>query len=142
MPTTYLLDEDHIARYIRSGLLIRDETRTIIGVHPPAFFLRETERNLSVDWMECYPGGKSAQLIEVVRHAELQLKKNDAYGVLQVGIFSDVCAKKNVKVRIIYEPTPNNPAHSEVHQYPRDNLELATALAILASDDVTRVGDI
>jgi hypothetical protein len=59
-----------------------------------------------------------------------------------VGVFSDVCARRNVKVRIIYEPTPNNPAHSEVHQYPHDNMELATVLANLASDDVTRVGDI
>jgi hypothetical protein len=29
-----------------------------------------------------------------------------------------------------------------MHQYPRDNLEVATALANLASDDVTRIGDI
>jgi hypothetical protein len=92
--------------------------------------------------MEHYPGVKARQLKEIVRHAELELKKNDAYGVLQVGVFSDVCAKKNVKVRIIHEPTPKNQAHSAVHQYPRDNLELAAALANLASDDVTRVGDI
>jgi hypothetical protein len=142
MPTTYLPAEDHIARYIRSGLLIRDETRRIIGVHPPAFFLRDSEKNLSVDWIEHYPGGKAVQLREVVQHAELVLKPNDAYGVLQVGKFSDVCARRTVKVRIIYDPTPKNPAHSEVHQYPRDNMELATALANLASDDVTRVGDI
>lgn len=142
MPTTYLPTEDHIARYIRSGLLIRDETRHIIGVHPSAFVLREGEMNLSVDWMERHPGSKAAQLREVVQHAELQLKKNDAYGVLQVGIFSSACARRNVKVRIIHEPTSNNPAHSAVHQYPRDDLELATILASLASDDVTRVGDI
>jgi hypothetical protein len=88
--------------------------------------------------MEHYPGVKARQLKEIVRHAELELKKNDAYGVLQVGVFSDVCAN----VRIIHEPTPKNQAHSAVHQYPRDNLELAAALANLASDDVTRVGDI
>lgn len=142
MPTIYLPAEDHIARYVRSGLLIRDETRRIVGVHPPAFFLRESEKHLSVDWLEHYPGGKAAQLREVVQHAELQLKKNDGYAVLQVGALSEACAKKKVKVRIIYEPTSINPAHSAVHQYPRDNLELATTLAALASDDVTRVGDI
>ena len=88
MPTTYLPAEDHIARYVRSGLLIRDETRLIIGVHPSAFVLREAERNLSVDWMERYPGSKAAQLREVARHAELRLKNNDAYGSsLRLGYF-------------------------------------------------------
>jgi hypothetical protein len=92
--------------------------------------------------MEQYPGDRATQLREIVQHAELALKKNDAYAVLQVGAFSNVCAGKNIKARIIYEPTQKNPAHSAVHQYPRDNLELATALANLASNDVTRVGDI
>jgi hypothetical protein len=87
-------------------------------VHPPAFFLRTTEKNLSVDWMEYYVGSKAAQLREVAQHAELTLKNNDAYAVLQIEVFSDACAKRNVKVRIIYEPTLKNPAHSEVHQYP------------------------
>jgi hypothetical protein len=92
--------------------------------------------------MEQHPGSKAAQLQEVMRHAELRLKNNDAYGVLQVGVLSDACATRNIKVRIIHEPTRNNPAHSAVHQYPRNDLELATILASLASDDVTRVGDL
>jgi hypothetical protein len=148
MPTTYLPHEHHVARYIRSGLLIRDEDKRVIGVHPPAFFLkpatatRAAEKNLSIDWMEHYGGEKAEQLRQVARHAELKLKPTDAYGVLQVGVFSDACAKKSRKVRIIYEPTAKNPAHSAVHQYPPDDFELATVLASIASQDLTQVREI
>jgi len=148
MPTTYLPRDHHVARYIRSGLLFRDETGRIVGIHPPAFFLRpatetrEAERNLSVDWIEHYDGDRAEQLQQIARHAELKLKKNDAYGVLQVGILSDSCARRDRKVRIIYEPTGQNPAHSAVHQYPPEDHELATVLASFASQDVTLVRDI
>jgi len=130
MPTTYLPHEDHIARYIRSGLLIRDEARRVIGVHPPAFFLkpatetREAEKNLSVDWMEHYEGDKAEQLRQIEQHAELELKKNDAYGVLQVGIFSDACAKKNRKVRLIHEPTDKNRLIQQYINTPPKTLSL------------------
>jgi hypothetical protein len=145
MPTTYLPREHHIARYIRARMLMReivDGTQRIIGVHPSAFALRDVEKNLSVDWMEHYEGSKLEKLRRIVNHAELELKPRDAYGVLQVGGVSDACAERGARVRIIYDPTVGNPAHSSIHQYPRDNTELFAVLAEMASSDVTSVIDI
>lgn len=142
MPTTYLPNEDHIARYVRSRQLKRDDDRRIVGVFPEAYALRPGEQTLSVDWMEWHGGAKENQLQQVVRHAELKVRKNDAYAVTQVGAFAEACAKYETKVRIIHEPRALNPAHSAVHRYPMDNHTLYAALANLASQDVTGVSDI
>jgi hypothetical protein len=143
MPTTYLPPEDHIARHIRPRLVQRDEvTKEPIGIFPEAFHLRDTDRDLSVNWLEHFPGGRNEQLGQVINHSELQLKARDGFGVLRVGALSEVCERHGAKVRVIHDPTPKNPAHAAVHRYPRDNHALESTLANLAGQDLTMVGDV
>jgi hypothetical protein len=143
MPTTYLPPEHHVARHIRPRLVQRDEeTKEPVGVFPEAFQLRDGERDLSVNWLEHFSGDRKQQLRQVIAHSELQLKARDGFGVLQVGVVSEVCQRHGAKVRIIHDPTPKNPAHAGVHHYPRDSPALEATLANLASQDLTMVGDV
>ena len=113
-----------------------------MGVFPAAFALRAEERDLSVDWLEHYHGDRRDQMRQVAEHAELKLNSRHGYSVIQVKAFSDACSGLGAKVRIVHEPTTRNPAHSVVHQYPRDNDEIQALLANLAGQDLTLVGDI
>jgi hypothetical protein len=142
MPPKYLPAEDHIARHIRPRWIMRDEdTNEPIGVLPVAFELRPGERDLSVSWLEVFPGTRMQQLRQVVDNAELDVRPSHAYAVFQVEAFVDLCASKEAKVRIIHEPTTDE-SHSAVHRYPRDNPELTALLANVAADDLTLVKDI
>ena len=102
----------------------------------------QAERDLSVNWIEFFTGDRTEQLRQVVKHAELKLRANHGYAVIQVGAFHDTCANQGAKVRIIHEPTPGNPAHAAVHQYPRDNEALMAVLADLAGENLILVRDI
>lgn len=143
MPTTYLPPEDHVARHIKPRLIKLDEdTNEPIGVFPEAFQLRDGERDLSVNWLEYFPGDRAEQLRQVVDHSELTLKARDGFGVLRVGELSEVCERHGAKVRVIHERTEKNPAHAAVHLYPRDNRELEAVLANVAGQDLMLVGAI
>jgi len=143
MPTTYLPPEHHIARHIKPRLVQRDEeTNEPIGIFPEAFQLRDAERDLSVNWLEHFRGDRTEQLRQVIAHSELKLKARDGFGVLQVGVVSEICERHGAKVRIIHDPTPKNPAHAGVHRYPRGNFALEAALANLAGQELTMVGNV
>jgi hypothetical protein len=63
MVTKYLDPEHHVARHIKPRLIIHDEiTKAAIAIFPEAFALREGERDLSVSWLECFPGDETEQL--------------------------------------------------------------------------------
>jgi hypothetical protein len=117
-------------------------TKEAVGVFPAAFELRPGEKDLSVNWMEFFPGDRKERLRQVVKHAELKLRPNHGYGIIQVGDVHDTCANQGAKVRIIHEPTTGNPGHAAVHQYPVDNASLMAVLANLAGRDLTLVRDI
>jgi hypothetical protein len=143
MPTIHLPSDDHIARHIKPRLVKKDEvTKNAIGVFPEAFALREGERDLSVNWLEFFPGDETEQLRQVIRHTELKLNARHGFGILQVGQFSNVCAIHGAKVRIIHERTDGNPAHASVHRYPRDNDHLSAVLANMAGRHLVLVGDV
>lgn len=142
MTTKYLSPDDHIARHIKPSLIMRDEELKAIGIFPQAFALREDERDLSVNWLEFFSGSPFEQLKQIMEHTELTMNARHGFGVLSVGSFIESCASQGSKVRIIHEPTAGNPAHSSVHQYPRDRNELMAILANLASRRLTMVGDL
>ena len=143
MPTTYLPAEDHVARHIKPKLIKWDEaTKEPIGIFPEAFSLRERDRDLSVNWVEFYPGDRAARLRQVIDHSELELKARDGFGIIQVGVVAEVCDRHGAKVRIIHDPTLKNPAHAGMHRYPRDNRALEATLANLAGQDLTLVRNV
>ena len=143
MPTTYLLPEDHVARRVKPSLVQRDEdTKEPIGIFPEAFQLRPEEPDLSVSWLEYFAGDRLARMKAVVEHSELELRPRDGFGVLQVGVLSEICERHGAKVRVIYDPKPKNPAHTGVHLYPRDNRAMEAELANKAAQDLWMVGDV
>ncbi len=143
MPIKHLPHEDHIARHVKPRLILRDEiTKQAIGIFPEAFALREGERDLSVSWLEFFSGDQLEQLRQVANHTELKLNRRHGFGILRVDAFISACAAQGAKVRILHEPTDGNPAHSSVHQYPRDKDELLAILANMASNNLVLVGDL
>jgi hypothetical protein len=118
-----------------------EETNAIIGIHPPAFALRPQERNLSVCWLEVFPGTREQKMRGIIDHSELEVRPSHAYAVFVVGDFMKICADEGEKVRIIHEPT-TDPSHTAVHRYPRENHDLMAALANRAANDLTIVKDV
>jgi hypothetical protein len=95
-----------------------------------------------VNWLEHFSGDRLARMKAVVDHSELELRPRDGFGVLQVGVLSEVCDRHGAKVRVIHDPKPKNPAHAGVHRYPRDHGALEAELANVASQELWLVGDI
>jgi hypothetical protein len=148
MATRYLPDADHIIRLVKPSLVMRDENREVIGCFPGAFKLREGngalegEKNLSVSWLEFFPGSKSKRLQQVRDHTELKVRPNHGFAGINVGDLRQACASVSVNVRVIHEPTKGNHAHAAIHRYPRDHDELFGILANMASRDLTLASDI
>jgi hypothetical protein len=136
MPTKYLPEADHVIRIVKPGLVMRDEANQVIGCFPQAFRLRDDERDLSVNWLEYFPGTKEERLRQVRDHAEV-VRPNTGFACINVGVIHETCADLSLKVRIIHEPTEGNPAHSAIHRYPRDHDELFSILANIAGRDLT-----
>lgn len=143
MPTLYLPEGDHISRIVKPSQLMRDEvTQAVIGCFPDAFKLRDAEVNLSVSWLEFFSGTTQQRLQQVRDHAEMELRPNHGFANLNVGDTNATCQTMGHKVRIIHEPTDGNPAHSEIHRYPRDHDELFARLASIASQNLTLCRDL
>lgn len=143
MTTKYLPRDHHIARHIKPRLIMWDEdTGEAVGVFPEAFALRDGEKDLSVSWLEFFPGSRQEQLAKVKEHTELTLNPRHGFSVLSVESFMETCVTQNAKVRIIHEPTAGNPAHSAVHRYPRDNAELRAVLANISGRTLTLVREL
>jgi hypothetical protein len=120
MATTYLPRDDHIARCVRPTLVMRDEeTNEAIGVFPGAFELRRNEQNLSVSWEEYFRGGRHERMRQIVKHSGLTLGPRHGYAVIQVGLFSDICANRGANVRVIHEPTDAKPSSRERSPVPK-----------------------
>ena len=58
------------------------------------------------------------------------MSKNSGFVVGNVKAIKDKCESHGHKIRIIFMPEENNPAHSELRQFPRDNDRLLEALAV------------
>lgn len=144
MPSTYLPETDHVVRIIPkpANLMWNDDKTAAIGIFPQAFVLRGDEDNLSVSWLEHFSGSKNERMKQVRDHAELTLKPRSGLAVLNVGELKGACEACNVKVRVIHEPTSENPAHAGIHRYPREHNELFPLLANIAAADLTLNRDI
>jgi hypothetical protein len=137
MPTKYLPEADHVIRIVKPSLVMRDEANQVIGCFPQAFRLRDDERDLSVNWLEHFPGAKEERLRQVRDHAEVEVRPNTGFACINVGVIHESCADLSLEVRIIHEPTDDNPAHSAIHRYPRNHDELFIVLANIAGRDLT-----
>lgn len=127
-----LPSEDHILRLVSPSRLRKDENSVVVGILHTAFERKPDEDGLSVTWLEYFSGTRGEQEIAAVhamRASAMTPGRNSAFAVGNVGAVATTCADRNHKVRIIHWPEPDNKAHAEIRQLPRDDLQLLEQLA-------------
>lgn len=127
-----LPDHDHIIRHVAYGRLIRDEDDNPVGIRADALRLRVNEEYLSVNWLEYYED-KDTQLnqsIWAMRQVRC-LGGKSAFAIANVGKVKELCATRDLKVRIVHEPEDKNPGHAAVRRIARidDDQVLLDSLA-------------
>lgn len=132
-------DEDHLARYVKPMLVMRDEdTNEILGVFPQAFALRKDkdEEYLSANWLEYYNDlPKEVQIAKVLKDfkAGMTIAKTSALAIGIVGEIKGACSQHRKAIRVIHEPDlPHMPAHVAVRRYQDDSSALLELLASTA----------
>lgn len=139
MATKYLPDADSVVRHISSQLLVRENGR-VIGCFPQAFELRENEEYLSTSWLEYFPGSSEERMTAVVAAVAKARKVKASHGFAtgNVRAVKDACGSFGLKIRVIHEPSDDNPnpAYTAIRRYRSDDLQL---LELLASDAWSRV---
>ena len=128
---TNLPDNDHVMRYVPWGKLRRDEDDKVLGFLGEAFNLRPNEDSLSVNWLEYFNGDREAQIQAsvITFRRTITVGTKSAFGVGNVAKIKGVCRSRGATVRIVYEPTDDNPSHSGIRRLPRDDAILLDALA-------------
>lgn len=140
-----LPDDHHVMRYVPWSKLLKDEDDNVIGFLAQAFALRPDEESLSVNWLEYFGGDRKTN----IRDSVLEFRrirnpgKKSAFGIASVKKIKDTCsATAGVKVRVVYERSRNNPAHSGIRHLPRDDLTLLDALAADAFSELVKNSDV
>jgi hypothetical protein len=59
----------------------------------------------------------------------ITVRTKSAFGIGNVAKIKEIGRANGASVRIVYEPTDNNPSHSAIRRLPRDDLSLLEALA-------------
>ncbi len=52
-----------------------------------------------------------------------------AFGIANISKLKEVCHEFDVRVRIVSEPTDDNPSHALIRRLPADDLDLFDAIA-------------
>ncbi|WP_411196498.1 hypothetical protein [Rhizobium sp.] len=137
MASKYLLDEEHVVRFVPWGKLRKDEDQNVLGILPQAFALRPDEPYLSVTWREFFSGTPSEQLrcaVTAIRNSDLTVGAKAQFAVAQIGDVRPIVENrtKGRKLRIIHEPEPDNEAHAAIRNWPSEDDELFDLLAASA----------
>jgi hypothetical protein len=140
--TVLIPPEHHVARHIKSTLLIRADDDSVIGCYPQAFQLRSDEKSISTSWLEHYSGDRKSQLPQIAANSDREIRPRDALGISNVGTLVSECAKIGVKPRILHEPTPRNPAHTAIRRLPRNEMRVLALFAHTFSKDLVVAGDL
>lgn len=119
-------DCNHIIRYISPNKFIRDENLEVIGISWEAFKIKEPEEGLSVSWLEYFSGNRSAQesaAIKGLRNSKLVVQKKSGFAIGKIHDIVQKCnySKSTKETHVIYLPSTDNAAHSEVKNMPYNN---------------------
>ena len=141
-----LPDDHHVMRHVPWGRLRRDDADNVIGFLSQAFALKPDEESLSVNWLEYFGGDRKTNIRDSVlefRRALTSIGRKSAFGIAHVKKIKDTCsATAGVKVRVVYEPSRKNPAHSGIRPLPLDDLTLLDALAADAFSELVQNSDV
>lgn len=103
----------------------------MIGCLPQAFEHRGDEEYLSSTWIEHFAGTTAQQrdlAINAMRNA-LTIGKNAAFLEGNVKAIHAACSERGARIRILHEPTDENPGHAAIRRIPREDAELRGLLA-------------
>ena len=132
MPSKYLLEHERVARYVPwSKLRISPDETEIYGPLAAAFKLREGEASLSVTWCEYFEGSEDHSLrcaVEAVRNSR-RVGSKARFAVVDVGKIVEFMKSNKKRLRVIHEPTADNPAHAAIRGWPADEDELLERIA-------------
>lgn len=137
MTITYIPSDHHVVRYVPWARLRKDENSVVIGVVGAAFRLRDDENYLSATWLEFFSGSRKERIesvVKTVRASKIDVRPLSGFAIGQVERIKSRCLadRKKYKIRIIHEEEDDNPAHTALRQWPRDNDDL---LDLLAADE-------
>lgn len=134
-------DDDRILRFIPKSKLFLDEDGNVIGVTPQAFELREEigEESLSVHWVE-FEGNDLEKAIQLFRKSR-SAGPNSYFAAAYVKKVKDVSSSITSKIKIVWSPSPSNPAHSSIKHIPDDPI-FASLMADEAFDVLIKNSDI
>lgn len=140
-----LPDDNHVMRYVPWSRLLRDEADNVIGFLSQAFALKPDEESLSVNWLEYFGGDRKTNIQDSVLEFRrtYTVGRKSAFGIANVKKIKDTCsATAGVKVRVVYEPSRKNPAHSGIRRLPRDDVALLDALAADVFSELVKNSDV
>ena len=125
-------DAHHVLRYVGwKQLIVAEDGETVTGVFHQAFQLRPDEEYLSVTWVEFFSGEICDRVCDAVRSFRAEFPnagKKSRYLMANVGVFHNICQRRDRKVRILHEPDGQNHAHVAVRRFPNDDEQLNAML--------------
>ena len=123
-----LPSKDHTARYCPPSKILEDGSVSAI-----AFYLRPGEPYVSVEWLECLNQPTRHQEIRAVvgiLAQKLSLKGTAGIAVTHIRDVCDyVSETSGFKIRFVYEPESNDPAHSGIYGTDQDEMMIAELIA-------------
>lgn len=139
-----LPEKDHVVRYVPWSKLRRDEEDNVLGFLGVAFALKPDEDAPSYVWLEYFEGGHPKRVKDSVHifRATMDVGKKSAFAIGNVEKIRAICKEGGFSVRIVYDPIEENPAHSEIRRFPRDEHALLEALASEAFADLVKNSDV
>ena len=135
MAIVYLPDNDHCVRYVPWARLRKDEDDNVIGVLGAAFRLRDDEEYLSATWTEFFTGpthnDRVTASIQAIRASQIDVRPKSGFAVGCVSKIKQACFDdpRRHRIRIIHQAEPDNPAHTALRGWPKDNDDLLNLLA-------------
>jgi hypothetical protein len=109
------------------------DTDAFVGIFPDAFALRSVDKgSLSVTWLEYFGGNYSSNVsasIAVIGRCMKGSQKNAVFAIGNIGEIRKAGRARGYSVRVIYDPSACNFAHSAIRQIAPEDLEMLDELA-------------
>lgn len=129
-------DNNHVARHVPYKKQKRNfETDALEGILGDAFSLRPKDKDAaSVTWIEYFGvlsdiSAKAAFDAYRKSQASQTLSKNAIFAIGNVGIIKSCAKEAGHSIRVLSEPSKNNPAHATIRRVPIEDFGFLEALA-------------
>ena len=107
-----------LVRYVGFNKMRKDENDNIISPYYTAFEERPAEDYLSVTWCEHYVGCPDEQLrcaIDAIRNSNIDVRPKACFCIVNTEQLKAASAGHGAKIREVYLPEDDNPAHAGIY---------------------------